>query len=156
MNAKTNRPMFDTTEGLQLAYKEVDGIKQLVKELVKQFTLKANQFHIQTRDNKFRICDIRFNEFTLLIQFYQAYDNTPRDSYLLFAIIDSYFDTDGLADPFYPASILEAIRLNFAYTDNDYGWRNQEGNTEFYLSKEITELWVEKYFKVALGDHNKI
>jgi hypothetical protein len=155
MNIKTNQAIFDTTEGLQLAFKEADGIKDLVKELVKQITLRATQYQIQTRDNKQRICDIRFNGFTLLIQFYQAYGNSARNSYLLFAIVRGYFDENGYADPFHPAKVLHIIRLDFDCTDNDFGWRNQEGKKEFYLSKEITELWIEKYFKVALDDKNK-
>lgn len=155
MNIKTNRAIFETIEGLQLAFKEADSIKDLVKELVKQITLKATQYHIQTRDNKNRICDIRFNGFTLLIQFYQAYGNSARNSYLLFGIVDGYFDDNGYADPFYPAKILQIIRLDFDCTDNDFGWRNQEGKKEFYLSKDITEMWVEKYFKIALDEKNK-
>lgn len=156
MNIQTNKAIFDTTEGIQLAFKEADWIKSHIKELVRQITLKATNYHIQTKDNKNRICDIRFNDFTLLVQFYQAYANTARKSYLLFAIVDGYFDDYGYVDPIHPARVLQIIRLDFDFNnDNDFGWRDQEGKKEFYLSKEITELWVDKYFAVVLDDKNK-
>jgi len=151
MNIKSSRQVFESQEGLQIAFSEVYKIKDKVKKLVDELNSKAPNYHIQARDNRQHICDIRFKGHTLLVQFYQAYSNVADGSYLLFAVVDGLFDENGYADVFYPAKILEIIRLDFSYDDNgQFGWRNQEYKAQFFTSEEITDIWTDKFFKTVL------
>lgn len=151
MNIKSSKQVLESQEGLQIAFSEVAKIKSIVVKIVTDLNEKAPSYHIQTRDNKQHICDIRFKGHTLLVQFYQAYGNVASDSYLLFAVVNGLFDDNGYADVFYPATVLEIIRLDFSFDDNGiFGWRNQERKTDFYTSDEITEKWTAKFFKTVL------
>ncbi|HRS59812.1 MAG TPA: hypothetical protein P5050_11405 [Bacteroidia bacterium] len=151
MNIKSSRQVFESQEGLQIAFSEVNKIKNKVKQLVDDLNSKAPNYYIQARDNRQHICDIRFKGHTLLVQFYQAYSNVADGSYLLFAVVDGLFDENGNADVFHPAKILQIIRLDFSYNDNgQFGWRNQENKKQFFTSDEITDIWTEKFFKTVL------
>jgi hypothetical protein len=153
MNIKSSRQIFQSAEGLHIAYTEVQKIRDLVKQIASDLNKKAPNYHIEARDNRQHICDIRFKGYTLLVQFYQAYGNVAEDSYLLFAIVDGLFDEHGNADPLHPAKILEIIRLDFSYDDHGvFGWRPREKKLDFYISKDITETWIDKFFKQVLNN----
>jgi hypothetical protein len=118
MNIKSSRQVFESSEGLQIAFSEIANIKTSIIEIVNALNESAPNYHIQVGDNKERICDIRFKGHTLLVQFYQAHNNVAIDSYLLFAIIDGLFNEQGRADDFYLTKPIEIIRLNFSFDDN--------------------------------------
>lgn len=152
MNIKTAKQIFNSEEGLKIAFDEIKAIKKHVYEVIDKIKIEAPNYNVVVRDNKQHICDVIFKGKTLLIQFYQAYSNVPNDSYLLFAIVDGYFDKNGYSDPIYPAKMKEIIRLNFSYNENGiFGWRDQENNKHFFSSKEINEIWIEKYFTDTLS-----
>jgi hypothetical protein len=151
MNINSARHIFSSSEGLQLAFEEVEKIKSIIYTARERIVKGAPNYNIIVRDNRQHITDLMFKGKTLLSQFYQAYSNVADDSYLLFAVTNGYFNKDGFADPFYPVTIIEIIRLNFSYnSDGVFGWRNQKNNDEFYHSEQITELWIEKFIKEAL------
>jgi hypothetical protein len=150
-NLKSNLKIIESPEGLQKALTEVDFIKDHVKLLIIQMTKSATKYNIYSIDNKYRICDVKFNGFTLVIHFSNKYYNSASDSYLRFAIVKGYYDDNGQRDPFYPLTLIKQVRLKFDFNEsNKIGWKNIEGKKEFYQSKEITELWVEKFLKIAL------
>jgi hypothetical protein len=151
MNIKSSRQVLESQEGLQIAFSEVAKINVIVMKIVADLNEIAPSYHIQTRDNRQHICDIRFKGHTLLVQFYQAYGNIASDSYLFFAVVRGLFDDNGYSDVLYPATVLEIIRLDFSFDDNGvFGWRNQERKSDFYTSEEITEKWTTKFFKTVL------
>jgi len=151
MNIKSNRQVFESPEGLQIAFSEIQKIKEKVKCLVSDLNSKAPNYHIQAIDNREHICDIRFKGHTLLVQFYQAYGDVANNSYLFFAVVDGLFDENGYTDVFHQAQIIEIIRLDFTYNNNgQFGWHNQEKKSDFYTSEEITDIWTEKFFKTVL------
>lgn len=151
MNIKAIKQVFESSEGLQIAFSEIAKIKGSIIETVNALNESAPNYCIQFRDNKQHICDIRFKGHTLLVQFYQAYSNVADESYLLFGIIDGLFNEQGYADIFYPAKPVKIIRLNFSFDDNGiFGWRDQEIKTDFYTSEKIAEIWIEKFFKYVL------
>lgn len=152
MNIRTAKQIFNSEEGLKIAFDEIKAIKKHVYEVIDKIKIEAPNYNVVVRDNNQHICDLMFKGKTLLIQFYQAYSNSPDDSYLLFAIVDGYFDKNGYADPLFPAKMKVIIRLNFSYNENGFfGWRNQENHNEFFISKDITEIWIEKYFTYTLS-----
>jgi hypothetical protein len=152
MNTKSSRLILESHEGLQLAFAETEKIKEMIYDIVAQLKAKASSYNVQIQDNQNHICDLRFKGHTLLAQFYQAYSNSAEKSYLLFAVVNGLFDSNGYADPFYPATVLEITRLNFSFNDKgQFGWRDQERPDDFYLSTDITELWIAKYFKTVLN-----
>jgi hypothetical protein len=154
-NLKSNQKFIATPEGLQKALSEAAFIKEHVKLLIRQMTLNAKEYKIYSTDNKFHICDIKFNGFSLLIQFYNKYYNSANDSYLRYALVKGYYDDNGQQDPFYPITLLKQVRLKFDFNEsNQIGWKNIEGKKEFYQSKEITELWIERFLKIALNVKN--
>ncbi len=151
MNIKSSRQIFESNEGLQIAFSEIANIKAFIIETVNALNESAPNYQIQVRENKEHICNIRFKGHTLLVQFYQAYNNVAVDSYLLFGIIDGLFNEQGRADKFYLAKPIEIIRLDFSYDDNgNFGWRDQVKKVDFYTSENITEIWTEKFFKYIL------
>jgi hypothetical protein len=153
MNLNSSRNIFSSSEGLQIAFEEAEKIKNIIKETIEKVNKAAPNYSIIIRDNRQHITDLMFKGKTLLSQFYQAYSNVADDSYLLFAVVNGYFNKDGSADPFYPVTMIEIIRLDFAYNEaGEFGWRNQENKEEFYNSQEITELWIEKFIKEALKE----
>lgn len=151
MNIESSKQILHSAKGLEIAFDEVEKIKSQIIEFVQKVNEQAPQYNVTTRENQQKIVDVIFKINTLLAQFYQAYGNSASDSYLLFGIVDGLFDKNGYAVPFYEPKNRELIRLNFSYNDRgDFGWRNQEGKKEFYTSSEITELWLEKFFKKVL------
>ena len=151
MNIKSSRQVFESSEGLQIAFSEIAKIKAFIIQTVNALNESAPNYHIQVRDNKEHICDIRFKGHTLLAQFYQAYNNVADDSYLLFGIIDRLFNEQGYSDVFYPAKPIKIIRLDFSFDDNgNFGWRDQEKKIDFYTSENITEIWTEEFFRYVL------
>jgi Skp family chaperone for outer membrane proteins len=153
MNIESSKQILHSAKGLEIAFDEVEKIKSQIIEFVKKVNEQAPQYNVTTRENKQKIVDVIFKINTLLAQFYQAYGNSASDSYLLFGIVDGLFDQNGYAVPFYEPKNRELIRLNFSYNDaGDFGWRNQEGKKEFYKSSEITEIWLEKFFKKVLKE----
>ena len=151
MNIRSTRQIFNTEEGLYIAFEEVSKIKTIVTEITERIKENAPSYNVIIRDNQHRICDLMFKGHTLLVQFYQAYSNIPNDSYLLLAIVDGYFDENGHSDMFLPAKLKEVIRLNFSFNENgEFGLRNQENDTDFYSTKDITEIWIERFFKEVL------
>lgn len=152
MNIESSKNILHSVKGLEIAFDEVEKIKSQIIEFVQKVNEQAPQYNIITRENRQKIVDVIFKINTLLAQFYQAYSNSASDSYLLFGIVDGLFDQNGYAVTFCEPRNREIIRLNFSYNDKgDFGWRNQEGKKEFYTSKEITELWLEKFFKKVLN-----
>lgn len=151
MNIETSKQILHSVKGLEIAFDEVEKIKNQIIEFVQKVNYQAPQYNVTTRENQQKIVDVVFKINTLLAQFYQAYGNSASDSYLLFGIVDGLFDKNGQAISFYEPKNKELIRLNFSYNDRgDFGWRNQEGKKEFYTSSGITELWLEKFFKKVL------
>lgn len=151
MNINNAEQIINSEEGLKIAYAEIKAIKKHIYEVIDKIKIEAPNYNVEIRDNKQHICDLMFKKKTLLIQFYQAYGNVPVDSYLFFAIVDGYFDRNGNADPLFPAKMKELIRLNFSFDESgNFGWRNQENIEDFYTSKDITEIWVEGFFKEVL------
>lgn len=151
MNIKKSKQIFQSEEGLRIAINEIGAIRTRTYEIVKLLKSNATKSDIRIRDNRNHMCDIMVNGFTLLIQFYQAYGNIAEDSYLLLAIINGYFNADGSADPFHPPTIREIMRLNFSFDEKgNFGWRDQEKDADFYLSTDILEIWIDKFFKIAL------
>ncbi len=151
MNIKSSKQILESQEGLQMAFTEVAKIKEYVIKIVTDIKKEAPEYHIHTRDNNHHICDIIFKGHTLLVQFYQAYGNVANNSYLLFGLIEGFFDKNGYADPFHPATVKSIIRLDFSFNNaGEFGWRNQERISDFYSSQDITEIWTEKFFKEVL------
>jgi len=152
MNIKSSKQTLESETGLKIAFEEAANIKSVVENFVFNLKEKAPHYNIQLRDNDFLICDIRFKGHTLLIQFYQAYANIVKDSYLLFGIIQGLFDDSGHpVDPFNMPKLLNFIRLEFSYNEGgEFGWRDKEDNKAFYLSNEITNIWLDKFFKYVL------
>jgi hypothetical protein len=151
MNIKTSKDIFESSKGLDIAFSEIEKIKSKTEDIIKQINLSSPNYNIRTRNNKEHICDVIANKHTLLIQFYKAYSDSAKESYLLFGIIKGLFDENGIADLIYKPEIIEIIRLDFSYSDNgSFGWRNQENKDEFYESTKITELWIEKFFRFVL------
>ena len=69
-------------------------------------------------------------------------------SYLFFGVIDGYFDNNGKKIPFLDVELKENIRLNFSFNDEGvFGWRDKVDQDKFYTSKEITDIWIESFFK---------
>ncbi len=154
MNLNSSRNIFSSPEGLQIAFEEANKIKDIIYGTVAQIRKAAPGYNVIVRDNRQHITDLMFKGKTLLSQFYQAYNNVADDSYLLFAVVDGYFNKDDYADPFNPVTIIEIIRLDFAYDETGtFGWRNQEIASEFFKSQEITEIWIDKFFKMALKEN---
>lgn len=153
MNLNSNRNIFSSSEGLQIAFEEADKIKGIIYDSVEKITKAAPNYNITIRDNREHITDLMFKGKTLLSQFYQAYSNVADDSYLLFAVVDGYFNKDGYADPFNPVTMIEIIRLDFSYNEaGEFGWRNQESKDEFLKSQDITEIWIDKFIKESLKE----
>ena len=156
MNTSSSKQLMASQEGLQLAFQETEKIKKKIYEIVSLIRNKAPNYSIVLRDNRNRITDILFDGFTLLAQFYQSYTNVAVGSYILFAVVDGYFDERGYADAFNKATIKEVIRLDFAFNEKgEPGWLEQERKKDFYLSDDITEIWIDKYFKTVLNSEKK-
>ena len=153
MNIKSSRNIFSSSEGLQIAFEAAAKVKNIIYETREKIINKASSYNIIIRDNRQNITDLMFKGKTLLAQFYQAYSNVADDSYLLFAVVNGHFNKDGYADPFYPVTMIEIIRLDFSYDSNGvFGWRNQESKDEFFSSQEITEMWIDKFMREALKE----
>lgn len=152
MNITSSREILRSTKGLELASKEVQTIKVQIKSAVDKIQSKSSSFRIEVKDNEHRIVNIRFKGHTFLSQFYQAYSNSASESYLLFAILKGTFTDEGHADPFDPPVLQKIIRLNFDYNDKgEFGWRDKEHQKDFYKSADITDDWLEKFFKHVLN-----
>ncbi len=153
MNVQESSRIFSSPKGLQLAFEEAAKIKYIINGAIEDIKSKSPQYNIILQDNKHHITDIMFKGNTLLSQFYQAYSNVADNSYLLFGIVKGYFNEQGYADPLNPVTIHEIIRLDFSYNDEGvFGWRNQTNNEEFYISEQITKMWIEKFFKYTLNE----
>jgi len=151
MNLKTGRQVLESEEGLQIAFAETEKIKRRIYETVEKLSKKATEYKIIIKDNKTQICDLRFKGHTFLAQFNQAYINSATNSYLLFAVVKGLFDDNGYAAPFNECTIIEIIRLDFAYNERvEFGWRDQDNDKKFYHSVDITDIWLNKYFKTVL------
>lgn len=151
MNLESSKQILDSSKGLEIASAEVEKILNQIVEFVAKLNEQAPQYNIRTRENRHHIVDIIFNINTFLAHFYQAYGNSASNSYLLFGIVDGLFDEYGYALPFYEPKTRDLIRLDFSFNDQgDFGWRDQEGEKEFYTSKEITDKWLERFFKKVL------
>jgi hypothetical protein len=151
MNIESSKNIIHSPKGLEIALDEVEKIKCQVIEFVEKINEQAPQYNVRTRENRQKLIDVIFKLNTLLIQYYQTFGNLASGSYLLFGIVDGLFDENGYAVPFYEPKNREIIRLDFSYNEKgDFGWRNQEGEKEFYYSHEITEFWLEKFFKKLL------
>jgi hypothetical protein len=151
MNITSSKQIFQSSEGLALAFSEVANVKNLLNTLVADIQKSAPSYNVLLRDNPHHICDILFKGHSLLVQFYQAYGNSAENSYLLFAITNGTFTKDGRSDVFYPVTLQKIIRLDFSYNeDGEFGWVEQEKRKTFYTTKEITEIWVELFFKHVL------
>lgn len=152
MNIESSKRILESSKGLEIANAEVQKIKNQIVEFVEKLNEQAPQYKIRTRENRQHIVDIIFNINTFLAQFYKAYSNSASNSYLLFGIVDGLFDEHGYAVPFYEPKNRDLIRLDFSYNEQgNFGWRNQEGKKEFYTSKEITDKWLERFFKKVLS-----
>jgi hypothetical protein len=151
MNIKSSKQILNSSEGLSMAFSEVAKVKELLNALVSDIKKSAPSYNVILRENPHRISDILFKGHSLLVQFYQAYGNSAENSYLLFAITNGTFDKDGRADVFYPVTLKKVIRLDFAFNDaGEFGWLDQENRKDFYTTKDITETWVELFFKHVL------
>ncbi|WNH07668.1 HNH endonuclease [Thalassobellus suaedae] len=151
MNIESSKQILHSAKSIEIAFDEVEKIKNQIIEFVQKVNEQAPQYNVITRDNNQKIVDVIFKINTMLVQFYQAYGNSASDSYLLFAIVDGLFDQNGHAVPFYEPKNRELVRLNFSHNDRgDFGWKNQEGKKEFYTSSEITEKWLENFFNRIL------
>jgi hypothetical protein len=152
MNIKSSRQIFHSEEGLQIAFSEAEKIKDRIHKTVQVISEKTPGYKIILKDNQYHIVNIIFKGHTFLAQFYQAYNNSANDSYLLFAVTKGLFQENGYADPFHPVEIHEIIRLNFSFNESgEFGWTNQEGQKEFYESIAITDIWTTKFFKKVLS-----
>jgi hypothetical protein len=151
MNITSSRQVFESEQGLQKAFDEAEKIRKRIYEITETIKRSATGYNIILKDNKTQICDIRFKGHTFLAQFNQAYTNSANGSYLLFAVVKGHYNDDGYADPFYPCTVLEIIRLDFTFNEKgEFGWREQENNKAFYNGLDITDLWTRKFFKEAL------
>lgn len=151
MNIESSKNILHSVKGLEIAFGEVERIKSQIIDFVNKVNEQAPQYNVRIRDNRYKIVDVIFRINTFLAQFYQAYNNSASDSYLLFGIVDGLFDDNGYPVSFYEPKNRDIIRLNFSYNEKgDFGWRNQEEKKEFYNSSEITDLWLEKFFKKVL------
>ncbi|MBL7113100.1 MAG: hypothetical protein ISS19_14280 [Bacteroidales bacterium] len=153
MNIQSSKQIYNTEKGLQLAFTEVESIQSQITSMVQAIQKSSPQYRIEVRNNNNRICDIRFKGFTFLAQFYQAYSNVAHDSYLLFGIVDGLFRPNGMAEDtaFHMPHLLDIIRLDFTVNDEGvFGWADQTNKSNFYSSKEITYIWVTKFFKRVL------
>jgi len=156
MTEKSNQRILESPEGLTKAFEEGNYIKKIVNDFVADVLKNAEDFPIKIIPNTHRICNIEIRGYTIAFQLYQAYANSAKHTYLLIGTFNGTFDENGRADPILPAKIMEVMRLDFAVgPNNDFGWRNQEGKKEFYLSLTIIENWLEKFVKFASNPVNK-
>jgi hypothetical protein len=148
MNTSKSMEILHSSKGLEIALDEVKSIKTHIEEAIKRMQASATGYNFDIKDNPHRIVNIRFRGFTFLSQFYQAYSNSASNSYLLFAILKGHFNDNGYADPLDRPVKESIIRLNFDYDKNgEFGWRDKEDSAQFYNSIDITDRWLEKFFK---------
>lgn len=151
MNITSSREILNSDKGLELAFREVQTIKIQIKSIVDKIQSKSPSYRIEIKDNEHKVVNIRFKGYTFLSQFYQAYSNSASDSYLLFAILKGSFTDAGYAEPFDQPVLQKIIRLNFDYNDKgEFGWRDREHTKHFHKSADITDEWLEKFFKHVL------
>jgi hypothetical protein len=138
-------------EGLKIALAEAQEIKKLLYKEVTELKSKASSFNIHITENKTYICNIVFKGHTFLAQYNHDYDDSADKSYLLFGIVKGLFDSNGYCAPFQECTMLKVIRLDFAFNEfGQFGWREQEGGKTFHQSLEISQIWLEKFFKTVL------
>jgi HNH endonuclease len=151
MKIKSSKEILYSEKGLDLAYDEIEKIKNKVSNVLLTLKESAPKYNIIHRFNNHKLCDIIFNKHTLMIQYYQASKYYANNSYLLFGIVNGLFDKNGYPDPYNPPTSQDIIRLDFTYNEiGDFGWKDQENNNEFYTSNEITEQWLKKFFRLTL------
>jgi hypothetical protein len=153
MNIKSSEEKFNSSEGLKIAFLEVEKIKRIIYDTVERIHNNAPNYRITLRDNKKHITDILFKDKTLTVQFYEGIANQAKSSYLFLAFVNGYFREDGTVDPFYPVTLIELIRLDFTFNEKgEFGWRNQENSSEFFSSEEIIAIWLKKFFNLTLDE----
>lgn len=155
INLKNCTKKIESEEGIHLAMMEVNLINEIATKFVKDIKQNAPNVPLIIRDNKYKIVDVIYGTNTLLVQYYQKFHNSAYMSNLLFSICSGLFDQNGYSNALYPAKHLEIIRLDLTCDKNgDFGWRNQVGKKELYTSKEITEIWLEKFLNRFFKSEN--
>lgn len=141
----------DSPESLEIAKQEIINIINKINWNVQKIKEQTAGLDLIAIPNQHGILDLKCNYHTLLVQFYQPTHDS--ESYILFGVVDGLFDLNGNADKQYIPKFLDRIRLKLAKNINgNHGWIDIENRDKFYITEEVVQIWLNKFFKVSIPD----